>query len=193
MQKRSVIYIHGFGSSGLGGKASLFRQRYRDKAITFVAPSLSYVPDLAIQTLVELIESCSNVVLIGSSLGGFYAIYLATKFNLKAALINPAVLAPTTLRHHTQKKESAKNYYDGSCFEWSDNHLQMLLKYTTQEPKDENMLLLLQKGDEILDYNDALKYLPNAKRIIQEGGSHSFEGVENYFDAIDNFLFESSL
>jgi len=64
-----VIYIHGFGGSGLGIKSSLFREYFKSHDIDFISPTLSYIPDLAIQTLEELIESYlklgQNVSLIG--------------------------------------------------------------------------------------------------------------------------------
>jgi len=56
-----IIYIHGFGSHGLGGKASAFRAYFEGKEEEFIAPSLSYVPQLAMQTLEEHIAVCSDV------------------------------------------------------------------------------------------------------------------------------------
>ncbi len=64
----------------------------------------------------------------------------------------------------------------------------MLKKLVVDNPRDENLLLLLQKGDEVLDYKDALKKLPNTKRIVEDGGNHSFEGIERYFKDIEHFL-----
>ena len=87
-----VIYLHGFGSAGFGEKAQKFLEYFEDEMIT---PTLSTVPVLAIATLEQIIEAFINrgikVSLIGSSLGGFYALYLANKYDLKAVLINPAV------------------------------------------------------------------------------------------------------
>ena len=183
-----IIYIHGFGSSGQGGKAELFRKYFKKQNIPFIAPSLSFVPDLAIYTLEELIGSYDNVSLIGSSLGGFYSIYLSKKFNIKAVLINPAIESEKTLKRHIFLKEYATNYYDGSSFVWRETHLDMLKKLSIETPKEENLLLLLQKGDEILDYKDALKKLPNTKTIIEDGGNHSFEGIDRYLDNVKNFI-----
>ena len=85
-----TIYIHGFSGSGEGAKAKLFREYFKDKKEGFIAPSLSYIPELVIKTLEELIESYnSDVTLIGSSLGGYYAIYLSQKYSLKTVLLNP--------------------------------------------------------------------------------------------------------
>ena len=62
-----VIYIHGFGGSGEGSKAKAFREYFKAIGEDFIAPSLSYVPQLAIQTLEELIESYhGDIYLVGS-------------------------------------------------------------------------------------------------------------------------------
>ena len=78
-----ILFIHEFSSHGYGGKARALREYYAKKNEPFIAPSLSYVPELAMQTLEELVQVCDDVKLIGSSLGGYYAMYLAQKYNLK--------------------------------------------------------------------------------------------------------------
>jgi len=180
-----IIYIHGFGSHGLGSKANAFRNYFKDKEEAFIAPSLSYVPELAIQTLEELIESCDDVKLIGSSLGGFYALYLAQKYGLKVVLINPSIFPYITLK---KVLGEAPSFYDGSHFTWMESHLDMLKKYETDLVVQEDIMLLLQKGDETLNYKEAEAKLQNTKQIVEEGGSHSFDGIERYFDEVDDFL-----
>ena len=180
-----IIYIHGFGSHGLGSKASSFRTYFKERGEAFIAPSLSYIPDLAIQTLEELIESYEDVKLIGSSLGGYYTLYLAQKYGLKAVLINPSIYPYATLKKVLGK---APSFYDESYFSWKEPHLEMLKKYETDSVIQEDVMLLLQKGDETLDYREAVTKLPNAKQIVEEGGSHSFDGIERYFDEVDDFL-----
>ncbi len=181
-----IIYIHGFGSSGHGGKASLFREYFEEEVI---APSLSYVPNLAIDTLEQLIEMFlekdETVGLVGSSLGGYYAIYLASKYNLKAILINPAIYPYKTL----DKIGMAMNYYDMSSFEVTAEHIQALKGLEVQEVlNQENFITLLQTDDEVLDYNDAVEKLPDSELVIEEGGDHSFENIESYFRKIGSFL-----
>jgi len=180
-----IIYIHGFGSHGLGSKANAFRTYFKEKKEAFIAPSLSYIPDLAIQTLEELIESYTDVKLIGSSLGGFYTLYLAQKYGLKAVLINPSVYPYITLE---KVLGEAPSFYDDSHFEWMQSHLDMLKKYEADSVIQEDIMLLLQKGDETLNYREAEVKLPNAKQIVEEGGSHSFDGIERYFIEVDGFL-----
>lgn len=180
-----IIYIHGFGSHGLGSKAHAFRNYFKDKGEAFIAPSLSYIPDLAIQTLEELIESYDDVKLIGSSLGGFYTLYLAQKYGLKAVIINPSIYPYVTLE---KVLGEAPSFYDESYFAWRESHLEMLKKYETDSIVQENIMLLLQKGDETLDYKEALAKLPNAKQSVEEGGNHSFDGIERYFVEVEKFL-----
>jgi len=184
-----VIYIHGFGSSGRGGKSLQFRAYFKAQNIPCIAPSLSYVPALAMDTLEQLINSYDEeITLIGSSLGGFYSIYLAEKYGLKAVLINPAIDSSKTLKRVLNIGDTAKNYYDDSRFTWRESHVDMLLKYRTFEIKNGNYFLLLQTADDVLDYREALAKLPEAKSIVEEGGSHPFDNVERHFEAIKKFL-----
>ncbi|QKJ23694.1 YqiA/YcfP family alpha/beta fold hydrolase [Poseidonibacter lekithochrous] len=181
-----IIYIHGFGSSGHGGKASLFREYFEDEVI---APSLSYVPNLAIDTLEQLIEMLlekgETVGLVGSSLGGYYSIYLANKYDLKAVLINPAIFPYKTL----DKIGMARNYYDLTTFEVTNEHIQALKSLEVSEiSNQENFITLLQTEDEVLDYNDAVEKLSESELVIEEGGTHSFENIESYFRKIGSFL-----
>ncbi len=180
-----IIYIHGFGSSGHGGKATLFREYFEDELI---APSLSYIPNLAIDTLEQLIniylQTDEEVSLVGSSLGGYYAIYLANKYNLKAVLINPAVYPYKTL----DKVGMSMNYYDMSSFEVTTEHIQTLRGLEVNNIKNQdNFMVLLQTDDEVLDYTEAVEKLSNSELIIEEGGNHTFENIESYFRKIGSF------
>lgn len=180
-----TIYIHGFSSNGKGNKAKLFREFYKNTNELFIAPSLSYIPELAIQTLEELIESYGcNVKLIGSSLGGYYSIYLAHKYGLNAILINPAVHAPSTLQKFVG---TVTSFYDGSKYEWNEKHIEMLKNYQIEEINPVQFMVLLQKGDETLNYKEVATMFQGSKLIIEEGGSHGFDNIENHFQDILEF------
>ena len=181
-----IIYIHGFASSGFGGKATLLKEHFKNDIFS---PSFSYIPKLAIDTLEQLIEISllkrEKINLIGSSLGGYYCIYLANKYNLKAVLINPAIYPYRTL----DKIGLCTNYYDMSRFEVTQNHINDLKSYEIKNIKNQkNFLLLLQKGDEVLDYNHAISFLSEANVFLEEGGNHSFENIQNHFKNIEDFF-----
>ena len=186
-----IIYIHGFGGSGQGSKAKLFREYFKSIGEDFISPSLSYVPKLAIQTLEELIESYhGDVYIIGSSLGGFYTTYLSQMPEVKkVVLINPATKPMETL---SRALGDAPNFYDDSSFSWSQKHLKMLEQYDYYLPDGswelEKFFVLLQKEDELLDYKDAEQKYKGAKVIVEDDGSHSFDGIERYFENIREFF-----
>ncbi len=180
-----ILFIHGFSSHGYGGKARALREYFSTKGVPFLAVSLSYVPELAMQTLEEIINVCDDVKLIGSSLGGYYATYLAEKYKLQVVLINPATRSYETLSRSLGR---APNFYDGSTFEWKESHLDMLKKYESGISDQSKVLLLVQKGDEVLDYREAVKKFSQAEMIVEEGGSHGFDGTERYFDRINKFF-----
>lgn len=52
-------------------------------------------------------------------------------------------------------------------------------------------MLLVQKGDELLNYQEAVDKYKDAYIIAEEGGSsHQFNGIELYFDKIKAFLLD---
>jgi uncharacterized protein len=183
-----IIYIHGFGSSGEGAKAQAFRSYFAAQGKGFIAPSLSYVPELAVKTLEELINSYNeDVYLIGSSLGGYYALYLLQMQNVKkTVLINPAVYPYKTL---VTMIGSAKNFYDKSSYDWYASHVEMLQKYDIVPKNKDDVLVLLQKGDTTLDYQETLQKLQGCRFIVEDGGEHEFLGIERYFDRIKEMFF----
>ena len=184
-----IIYIHGFGGCGQGSKAKAFRKYFKSIGEDFIAPSLPYNPELAIKTLEELINSYKGeVYLIGSSLGGFYTIYLAKKtFVKKAIVINPAINPDKTLKRAVG---NAPNFFDDSYFSWNDTHLNILDKYKVKDISNykDKMMLLAQKGDELLDYKEAADKFIECKSIIEDGGNHSFVDIQNHFKNIEEFF-----
>lgn len=181
-----ILYIHGFGSSAEAKKAKLFREFFKSSGEPFIAPSLSHIPNLALSTLEDIIEACeSDVKIIGASLGGFYSLYLSQKYNLKAVLINPSINPEITLQRAIGHGMS---YYDNSQYEWNATHVESLKKFKTSSVNQKNIMLLLQKGDDLLDYKEAELFLQGSTMFIEEGGTHNFEGIERYFEKIEVFL-----
>ncbi len=182
-----IIYIHGFGGSGRGVKATLFQKVFTKEPC--IAPSLSYVPDLAVQTLSELIEIClargERVSLIGSSLGGYYALYLSERYALKAVLLNPSLYPYDTLAAYVGE---GLNFYDESRFEWNAKHIEMLQNYEVEHYNAEHIFLLQQEGDSVIDCSEAQRKLNGVKSILDAGGSHAFENIEKHLKSIADFL-----
>lgn len=176
-----LLYIHGFASSGHSHKAQVLRHHFEE----VYAPSLSHIPQLALETLEQFIDALPQPpLLLGSSLGGFYALYLSQRLSLPAVLINPVVKLSEEME---QLAGLQKNYFDGSRFEFTAEHLQSLHNYLCPAPRSDRLLLMLQMGDEVLDQHQTLQQLPGAQQLIELGGDHSFQGFENHMQTISRF------
>ena len=189
-----LIYLHGFLSSPKSQKAQSLIDYVQNELIELIdqgklellVPTLPSKPEQAIFLIEKLMLGSERVVLIGSSLGGFYSIYFAEKHSCKAILVNPLAeldesLADTFLGHHT-------NLYNGEEFEIEISDAEYLLTLEQNNIKQQdNYLLLLETGDEVLDYKLALGKFPKADQAVISGGSHRFENFEKYIPEIIKF------
>ncbi|QCT94564.1 hypothetical protein FE773_05050 [Caminibacter mediatlanticus TB-2] len=175
-----ILYLHGFGSCANSNKTKILKSHFLD----FYAPGLPENPKETISKIESLINP--KTMLIGSSLGGYYAIYFAVKYNLKAVLINPSLKPYKTLKHYIGIQY---RYCDNKPFKWKKKYLKELKKLKTK-PIRGKYLVLLQSKDEILDYKKTLKKFknrPNAKVIVEYGGNHRFENIDDYLSMIEKF------
>jgi predicted esterase YcpF (UPF0227 family) len=173
-----IAYLHGFNSG-----AASFKGRQLGKAIAalpaalrpqYHLPQLSHRPAQAVRAIGAWIESgaSENLVLVGSSLGGFYATHLAERYQAKAVLINPA-LDPD--RDLAAQLGTQSNPYTGETYEFTAEHLsEMSALKVARITRPERYLLLVQTGDEVLDYAQAVAFYAGAWQFVQGGGDHAF-------------------
>jgi predicted esterase YcpF (UPF0227 family) len=184
-----IIYLHGFCSSAASFKAQLVMQYVeKNKRNTLFLPDLSFCPDKAMDFVESHIATLNGQQwgLVGSSLGGFYATYLAEKYGKKAVLINPAVFAHELLLRLLGEN---KNYHSGEVFTFTKAHLEQLeTMYIPVLSRPKELLLLTQNGDEVLDYSQGVEYYQGAEQIVIEGGDHSFADYAQYLDKTFKFL-----
>lgn len=171
-----VVYLHGFNSSPASQKARLFLDYCSQRGIAAVAPSLHFDPAIAIgQAEAAVLAGGRPALVVGSSLGGYYATWLAERYDLRAALINPAVAPHATLGRQFLGLHT--NLYTGERYDFTVAHVDALARLqVTQLSKPLNFLLLLQTGDEVLDYRLAVDYYRGARQIVMQGGNHAFAG-----------------
>ncbi len=169
-----ILYLHGFCSSPASWKVRLLAEtlKARGKSQRLFCPALSPVPREAIAQAEAIIASQDgSLTLVGSSLGGYYATWLAERFDLRAALINPAVVAPISLNEFIGTQT---NLHTGETFEFTAEHIEQLRALEVQNINSEHYLLLLETGDEVLDYRQAVQRYAGCRQIVLEGGDHSF-------------------
>tara|TARA_B100000212_G_scaffold335108_1_gene306642 strand:- start:127 stop:702 length:576 start_codon:yes stop_codon:yes gene_type:complete len=177
--KDLILYIHGWNSYKDARKAVLLKNEINSsKNFEVDSITLKSHPKEAIQQLSNYIEDHKEqrkVHLIGSSLGGYYATFLSEKYNLKAAMINPAVWAYKIFKNDMGSNE---NLNTGEKYFIDDLWVQSLKDIFIENITGKNYLVLLQTGDQTLNYKFAKQYFEGSNIIIDEGGSHSFENLE---------------
>lgn len=182
------LYIHGFNSSPASHKARYFQQflEQNHPEHSFVCPELSDYPLEAIIQLSNIIENnLQDLALVGSSLGGFYATFLSQKYHLKTVLINPAVNPHILLTDLLGKNT---NYHTDREYELTTEHINQLKSLKVDKISEpELFMVLLQTGDEVLDYHLAEQKYQQTKLIIEQGGNHSFEDFDKYCELIYQF------
>ena len=186
MAKPLFIYIHGFNSSPGSHKAQQFRQWMEDagRSDELLIPTLPHWPERAVRLLEQLVEQHQDrdITLVGSSLGGFYSIYLVEKYQLRAVLVNPAV-RPYDLLEELLGEQG--NYYTDERYILTRKHLEQLLAIDCPVLSyPQQYLLLTQTADETLDYTEAVDKLADSPQLVQQGGSHGFEQFERVIPAI---------
>ena len=176
----AIVYLHGFRSSPASLKASQLADALaaRGQADRLFCPELSYVPDEAIAQVEAIIASQRRpLTLVGSSLGGFYATALAEKHDLRAVLINPAVITGLDPALFVGRQT---NPYTGVDFDFTYEHIAQLAALDVLRPTPERYLLLVETGDEVLDYRQAVARYAGCRQLVLPDGNHSFVRFPEY-------------
>lgn len=198
--KQNILYIHGFNSSPLSTKAEQTRQYFHENfpAINFVCPQIATSPNDAILQLEAILEPVNKSeysksetwFLIGSSLGGYFSYYLANKYQLPAVLINPAIKPFDLLEEYIGEQT---NPYTNTVYQVTKQHtidLKVIEQHapTVDDEQKNNYLVMVQAGDEVLDYQQAVDKFQHCHLIVEQGGDHSFVGFEKKLPIIADFF-----
>jgi len=184
-----LLYIHGFNSSPQSVKAELTRQYFTQHwpELHFHCPQIATEPNKAIAQLEQIISSVSDVkwLLMGSSLGGYFATYLSEKYQLSAVLTNPAVKPFELLSDYLGEQ---KNPYTNEVYQVLPKHIEHLKALYQKTINKNNYLVMVQTGDEVLNYQEATEKYHQCQLVVQKGGDHSFIDYDQMLPSIHNFL-----
>ena len=178
----NIIYLHGFQSSPLSIKGQ-YIQAFCQNQHHVHLPDLNMPPEQVLAYVSEMIACLDQVVLIGSSLGGFYATQLVAKHAVPAVLINPA-MRPWQLFHDLFGAELP--YVVNAQWTLDQTQLDQLEQMAVPFVQDaDKILVLLQQDDEVLDYREAQRYYSNAAHqsmiMTEANGNHA---MDNFADKI---------
>ncbi|HZP86754.1 MAG TPA: YqiA/YcfP family alpha/beta fold hydrolase [Burkholderiales bacterium] len=184
-----LVYIHGFNSSPASTKARQLAARLdaMGRSAQFACPALPDRPCAAIDVLEALVagQRRAQITLVGSSLGGYYATWLAEKHGLRAVLVNPAITPHEGLRAYLGPQ---RNLYTGEAYELTEQHLRELATLFVPRPtRLDRYYLMVTTGDEVLDYREAVAKYAGAKQLVVQGSDHGFAEFEQYLDSVLRF------
>ena len=183
----SILYIHGFNSAPSSKKATQLVEVMARLGLgdQLRVPALHHHPREAIGQLEQAISQLDRPLLVGSSLGGYYATHLAERHGLKALLVNPAV---SPHRMFDGYLGTQKNLYTEETWELTHDHVTALAELEVPALQDPaRYQVWLQTGDETLDYRLAQQYYRACALRIQAGGDHSYQGFAAQLPAMLSF------
>ncbi len=171
----AILYLHGFRSSPASWKARLLAEALHARGLEsrLHCPALSPVPEEAIAQAEAIIirHGDKPLTLIGSSLGGYYATWLAERYQRPAVLINPAVVPKISLSPYLGTQT---NLHTGKPFHFTATHIAQLEALEIPRIHAQRYWLLVETGDEVLDYRLAVERYAGCRQTILPGGDHSF-------------------
>lgn len=187
--KPIIVYLHGFRSSPQSYKAQYIKQHLLTLGVCeqYICPQLPASPAHAISLILSLISdySADKITLIGSSLGGYYATWIAEKIGCRAILLNPVVRLPEDM---TPFISASTTYHSSDEFEFKAEYVAELRNIgISTVTKPHRYLLLAATKDELLDWRDMTAHFPLSRQIIIGGSNHALTGFEKYIDVLMSF------
>lgn len=183
-----LIYLHGFNSTPASKKATSLKAAMvaRGWADRYACPALPHGPKEAIAAAEAEIarHAARDVTLIGSSLGGFYATYLAERHGLRAVLVNPAVYPHRDLERYLGPQ---RNLYSGEAYELTREHMEQLAALWVANINPRRYFLIVETADEVLDYREAVARYAESRQVVIEGGDHTLKSFPDHLPAIFAF------
>ncbi len=180
-----IVYLHGFNSSPASHKAQVMKAYLEGRGLghRYACPALPDTPAEALRAVEKALagHDPKGVTYIGSSLGGYYATWLVENRGGRAVLINPAITPHVGLAAYFGAQ---KNLHTGEPYELTRAHLEGWRGLLTERVDPEKYLLLLETGDEVLDWREAARKYEGARMVIRQGGDHSLQCFEEMIPRI---------
>lgn len=183
-----IAYLHGFNSSPQSHKAQVLGRYMEERGLGahYVCPALPPLAGEAIAAIEALMARHAGApfCFVGSSLGGYYATHLAQTHGAKAVLINPAIDPHVGLRATLGEQ---KNLHTGEPYQLTEAHLREWQKLWAPRITPSRYLLIVETGDEVLDYRKAVERYAGAAQVVIEGGDHSLQSFPQHLPRILEF------
>ena len=181
-----ILYLHGFRSSPNSFKARVVAGKMAalGRAAELVCPQLPASPKEAMALAVSLIGGtpASELAIVGSSLGGYYATWLAEQFGCRAVLLNPAVEPLKDLDQHVGVTTA---WHSDQPFEFKREYIDELRALKVDRiTRPERYFLIAATGDEVLDYRDMVAHYAGARQLVIDGSNHALPEFADHADDV---------
>ena len=182
-----IVYLHGFRSSPDSFKARLLGERLaaRGLADAFAAPALDVAPARAIAQIEQLCAGIDprSLSLIGSSLGGYYATWVAERLGCRAVLLNPGIFAARDLGLYVGTQTM---FHDPSQqFEFKAEYIDQLQAIAVPAiTQVQRYFLVAATGDELLDWREMVKKYTGARMKVIPGSDHGLSDFEQHIEEV---------
>lgn len=194
-----ILYLHGFRSSPASAKARLMVQAMSQRGLAeqLECPQLPASPRAAIDMAMEIAQgqlrktqaSPQALTIVGSSLGGFYATWLAEQLDCKAVLLNPAVHAPRELAKHVG---THRLYHSDEPFVFLPHYADELAALQIDRiTRPERYFLIAATGDEVLDWTEMRDHYPACRQRIVQGSDHGLTDFALWLPEVLEFSLSS--
>ena len=181
-----ILYLHGFRSSPQSMKARVISERMAGLGLSdqLACPQLPASPTLAMELALSLIEGvpAAELSIVGSSLGGYYATWLAERVGCRAVLLNPAIVPLQDLDKHVGV---TTQFHSDEPFEFKREYIDELRALAVDPiTGPERYFLIAATGDEVLDYRDMVKHYAGARQHVIDGSDHGISEFPDYVDTV---------
>ena len=187
-----LLYLHGFRSSPQSSKARAVAQRVQQMhpGVTWWCPQLPPSPREAMALVAEGTAGWpqASMAVVGSSLGGFYATWVAARTGCRAVLLNPAVHPARDLQKHIGAQTSWHDPQDHFFFR-PEFIAELQALECPGQPAPAQVLAIIAKGDEVLDWREMQQRYPGSRIRLLEGGDHALSDFDTaHIDTVFDFL-----
>ena len=184
-----ILYLHGFRSSPASFKARVMGQAMNaiGRADELICPQLPASPRAAMALVDTLVGRypAEELAVVGSSLGGYYATWLAEKIGCRAVLLNPAIVPQIDLDKQVGVTTA---YHSDAPFEFKREYIDELRALAVERiTRPERYYLIAATGDEVLDYRDMVAHYPGARQHVIDGSDHAISEFPQYVDDVIAF------
>ena len=194
MTRATLVYLHGFNSSpqSVKGRKLAAAAAALSEPPRVHVPALHHRPALAMRDVRAWAEAnvrdqaaLTSLTFIGSSLGGFYATWLAEHYGARAIVINPSVRPASSLAAHLGPQ---RNLHTGEAWELTPEHFAELEALAVPSlTRMERYFLLMRSGDELIDWREAAARYAGAWQYVLGGGNHGWEDIDDEIPSILHF------